>query len=89
MLTEKWGVPLLNMNKRMGMTMSLEVLEQLEAKVQTAVDNLTLMKMEKEELQAQIAQLKSENQQLRNDHQAWQERLRALLGKMDQMDGAL
>lgn len=73
----------------MGIVMSLEVLEQLEAKVQTAVDNLTLMKMEKEELQAQIAQLKSENQQLRNDHQAWQERLRALLGKMDQMDGAL
>ena len=62
--------------------MSLEVLEQLEAKVQTAVDNIALLKMEKDELQAEIAQLKQENQQLRNDHQAWQERLRALLGKM-------
>jgi Uncharacterized protein conserved in bacteria len=69
--------------------MSLEVLEQLEAKVQTAVDNIALLKMEKEELQAQIAQLKNENQQLRNDHQAWQERLRALLGKMDQMESAI
>ena len=69
--------------------MSLEVLEQLEAKVQTAVDNITLLKMEKEELQAEIAQLKQENQQLRNDHQAWQERLRALLGKMDQMESAI
>ena len=69
--------------------MSLEVLEQLEAKVQTAVDNIALLKMEKEELQAQIAQLKNENQQLRNDHQAWQERLRALLGKMDQMEEAV
>ncbi|MBP8174558.1 MAG: cell division protein ZapB [Aeromonadaceae bacterium] len=69
--------------------MSLEVLEQLEAKVQTAVDNIALLKMEKDELQAEIAQLKQENQQLRNDHQAWQERLRALLGKMDQMESAI
>ena len=71
------------------MTMSLEVLEQLEAKVQAAVDNIALLKMEKDELQAEIAQLKQENQQLRNDHQAWQERLRALLGKMDQMESAI
>jgi len=33
--------------------MSLEVLEQLEAKVQTAVDNIALLKMEKDELQAE------------------------------------
>jgi cell division protein ZapB len=73
-------------NKTMGMTMSLEVLEQLEAKVQTAVDNIALLKMEMEELKTQNLRLKDENQQLRNDHQAWQERLRALLGKMDQME---
>ena len=74
------------MNKTMGMTMSLEVLEQLEAKVQTAVDNIALLKMEMEELKTQNLRLKDENQQLRNDHQAWQDRLRALLGKMDQME---
>ena len=73
-------------NKTMGMTMSLEVLEQLEAKVQTAVDNIALLKMEMEELNTQNLRLKDENQQLRNDHQAWQDRLRALLGKMDQME---
>ena len=73
----------------MGMTMSLEVLEQLEAKVQTAVDNIALLKMEMEELKTQNLRLKDENQQLRNDHQAWQDRLRALLGKMDQMDEAV
>ncbi len=73
-------------NKTMGMTMSLEVLEQLEAKVQTAVDNIALLRMEMEELKTQNLRLKDENQQLRNDHQAWQERLRALLGKMDQME---
>ena len=73
----------------MGMTMSLEVLEQLEAKVQTAVDNIALLKMEMEELKTQNLRLKDENQQLRNDHQAWQDRLRALLGKMDQMEEAI
>ncbi len=71
------------------MTMSLEMLEQLEAKVQSAVDNLALQKMELEELKLENQRLKDENQQLRNDHQAWQERLRALLGKMDQMDDAV
>lgn len=68
------------------MHMSFEVLEQLEAKVQSAVDSITLLKMEMDELKAQNAQLREENQQLRNDHLAWQDRLRALLGKMDQMD---
>ena len=71
------------------MTMSLEVLEQLEAKVQSAVDSIALLKMEKEELENELAKLKEENQQLRNDHQAWQDRLRALLGKMDQMADAV
>lgn len=66
--------------------MSFEVLEQLEAKVQSAVDGISLLKMELDELRAQNQQLKEENQQLKNDHLAWQERLRALLGKMEQMD---
>ena len=89
-LTSSLGVCLPElMNKIMGMTMSLEVLEQLEAKVQAAVDNIALLKMELEELKTQNLRLKDENQQLRNDHQAWQDRLRALLGKMDQMDEAV
>ncbi len=89
-LTPSLGVCLPElMNKTMGMTMSLEVLEQLEAKVQAAVDNIALLKMELEELKTQNLRLKDENQQLRNDHQAWQDRLRALLGKMDQMEEAI
>ena len=89
-LTASLGVCLPElMNKTMGMTMSLEVLEQLEAKVQAAVDNIALLKMELEELKTQNLRLKDENQQLRNDHQAWQDRLRALLGKMDQMEEAI
>ncbi len=66
--------------------MSFEVLEQLEAKVQSAVDGIALLKMELDELRAQNQQLKEENQNLRNEHHAWQDRLRSLLGKMDQMN---
>lgn len=80
--------------------MSLEVLEQLEAKVQTAVDTITLLQMELEELKEKNSQLESEagalkasreeleqqNQQMRVEHDAWQERIRALLGKMEEVE---
>ncbi|KDM90628.1 MULTISPECIES: cell division protein ZapB [Photobacterium] len=80
--------------------MSLEMLEQLEAKVQMAVDTISLLQMEVEELKeknenlANLAQelradresLVQDNEKLRHDHQAWQERVRALLGKMDTVE---
>ena len=45
--------------------------------------------MELDELKEQNSKLQDENHQLRNEHVAWQERLRALLGKMDQMGDAI
>ena len=45
--------------------------------------------MELDELKEQNNKLQDENHQLRNEHVAWQERLRALLGKMDQMGDAI
>ena len=58
---------------------------RLNRKVQSAVDNISLLKMELDDLKEQNTKLQDENHQLRNEHAAWQERLRALLGKMDQM----
>ncbi len=80
--------------------MSLEVLEQLEAKVQTAVDTIALLQMEVEELKERnetlaseanglkdnSAELEQQNQQMREEHTAWQERIRNLLGKMDDVE---
>ncbi|MBD1558443.1 cell division protein ZapB [Vibrio sp. S9_S30] len=80
--------------------MSLEVLEQLEVKIQTAVDTIALLQMEVEELKEQNAQLSSEanvlksnreelesqNMKMREEHAAWQERIRNLLGKMDDVE---
>ncbi|WNN44207.1 MULTISPECIES: cell division protein ZapB [Winslowiella] len=79
--------------------MSFEVFEKLEAKVQQAIDTITLLQMEIEELKDQNNNLKHEvsqasgnseslvreNQQLKEEQHVWQERLRALLGKMEEV----
>lgn len=80
--------------------MSFEVLEQLEAKIQTAVDTIALLQMEVDELKEKNEQLASEagqlregraeleqqTQAMREEQQAWQERIRSLLGKMDDVE---
>lgn len=79
--------------------MSFEVFEKLEAKVQQAIDTITLLQMEIDELKEQNGTLKQElsaasgetelliqeNQQLKEEQGIWQERLRALLGKMEEV----
>lgn len=79
--------------------MSFEVFEKLEAKVQQAVDTITLLQMEIEELkeknnlvsqelqqaEGQKAELVSENGSLKEQLQGWQDRLHALLGKMEEV----
>ena len=79
--------------------MSLEVFEKLEAKVQQAIDTITLLQMEIEELkeknnslsqEVQNAQhhreeLERENNHLKEQQNGWQERLQALLGRMEEV----
>ncbi|GJK87846.1 conserved hypothetical protein [Citrobacter amalonaticus] len=79
--------------------MSLEVFEKLEAKVQQAIDTITLLQMEIEELkeknsslaqEVQSAQhsreeLERENQSLKEQQNGWQDRLQALLGRMEEV----
>ncbi|WP_108652473.1 cell division protein ZapB [Dongshaea marina] len=73
--------------------MSFEVFEKLEAKVQAAVDTISLLQMELEELRGQNEHLRQENEHMRNEndhmrneHNHWQERLHALLGKIEQVE---
>lgn len=80
--------------------MSFEVFEKLEAKVQQAIDTITLLQMEIEGLKEQNTQLNQEvqqaagsreslvreNEQLKEEQTAWQERLRSLLGRMDEVN---
>lgn len=77
--------------------MSLEILDQLEGKIKQAVETIQLLQLEVEELKGQKQQvqqdldaarnennqLRSENDQLKGEHHNWQERLRSLLGQID------
>jgi len=79
--------------------MSFEVFEKLEAKVQQAVDTITLLQMEIEELkeknnslaqeiqhaQGSREELERENNQLKEQQHVWQERLQALLGRIEEV----
>ncbi len=80
--------------------MSFEILEQLEVKIQTAVDTISLLQMEVEELKEEKEQMALEaNEQrvqreeleknaelMQQEHTVWQDRIRNLLGKMDDVE---
>jgi cell division protein ZapB len=80
--------------------MSFEVLEKLEAKIQAAVDTISLLQMEVEELREEKKKFTLEANELKEareslalklqqtqlEQAAWQERIRSLLGKMDDVD---
>ena len=80
--------------------MSFEILEQLEVKIQTAVDTISLLQMEVEELKEEKEQMAAEaNEQrvqreeleknaelMQQEHSVWQDRIRNLLGKMDDVE---
>ncbi|MDU3360946.1 MAG: cell division protein ZapB [Klebsiella sp.] len=63
------------------MTMSLEVFEKLESKVQQAIDTM----QEVQSAQHSREELERENGQLKEQQQGWQDRLQALLGRMEEV----
>ena len=62
--------------------MSIELLTELEQRIQNAVETIELLKME-------IDDLRQENADLRQDRQAWEEQLTRLLGKFSALDDAV
>lgn len=70
--------------------MSLTILDQLEEKIKQAVETIQLLQLELEDLKEQkaaaeqeSAALRQEYEQLKSEHQNFQDRLRALLGQID------
>lgn len=70
--------------------MSLTILDQLEEKIKQAVETIQLLQLELEDLKEQkvaaeqeSAALRQEHEQLKSEHQNFQDRLRALLGQID------
>jgi len=76
--------------------MTLELLEKLESKIQNAIDTIALLQMEIEELKTDKQslmgkndQLQAENVKLTEEHQEWQSRLSALVGKIEKSEDEL
>lgn len=79
--------------------MSIEILSQLESKIQQAVDNMELLRMENEELKEQkeelrqklanssdtMTNLQEENKRLKSEQTTWQGRLQDLLGQINEI----
>lgn len=70
--------------------MSAAILDQLEGKIKQAVETIQLLQLEVEELKGKNEQANQANQNLRQEYeqlkaeqQNFQERLRSLLGQID------
>lgn len=73
--------------------MTFELLEKLENKINQAVETIALLQMEIEELKDdkinltnKAEQLQSDNNNLSEEHQQWQDRLSALVGKIEEVE---
>ncbi len=72
------------------MIMSIDVLDKLENKVREAIETIQLLQLEVDELKGKNAELVSqkehlrqENEQLKMEQENFQDRLRSLLGQID------
>lgn len=70
--------------------MSVTILDQLEDKIKQAVETIQLLQLEVEELKGKNEEanranetLRQEHEQLKTEHQTFQDRLRSLLGQID------
>ena len=59
--------------------MSIELFDQLEQKVSTAVDTIEMLRMEVEEL-------RQENEQLKSERTQWESRLNGILARFQEFD---
>ncbi|UJF22571.1 cell division protein ZapB [Shewanella sp. OMA3-2] len=63
--------------------MSLELLSQLETKIQATLENIELLKMELEEEKQKNVTLTAKNQQLEQDLNSWSDKVNGLVGLLN------
>ncbi|WP_434927351.1 cell division protein ZapB [Shewanella sp. HL-SH5] len=63
--------------------MSLELLSQLETKIQATLENIELLKMELEEEKQKNVTLSEKNQQLEQDLNSWSDKVNGLVGLLN------
>lgn len=63
--------------------MSLELLSQLESKIQATLENVELLKMELEEEKQKNVELTEKNQKLQQDLNSWSDKVNSLVGLLN------
>ncbi|MBB1269368.1 cell division protein ZapB [Shewanella sp. SR44-3] len=63
--------------------MSLELLSQLETKIQATLENIELLKMELEEEKQKSQILAEKNQKLQQDLNSWSDKVNGLVGLLN------
>lgn len=63
--------------------MSTQLLEQLEEKIDNAIEVIELLRLQIEELEEQNADLQQDNQVLKGRQTEWEHSLASLLNKLD------
>ena len=63
--------------------MTLELLSQLETKIQATLENAELLKMELEEEKQKNIELTEKNQQLQQDLNSWSDKVNSLVGLLN------
>ena len=78
-----------------AMHMSEHLLAQLEKKIENAIENIELLRLQVEELEEKNAKLQNENATLQNENATfksrqseWEQGLTKLLNKLDDVNGA-
>lgn len=61
----------------------METIQLLQLEIEEKNEQIQALENEKSETQQQNEHLRRENDELKNEHINWQERLRSLLGKID------
>ncbi|MCL2917051.1 cell division protein ZapB [Shewanella litorisediminis] len=60
--------------------MSLELLSQLETKIQTALETIELLKLELDDEREKAANLAEQNHQLKQELSSWNDKITGLVG---------
>ena len=69
--------------------MSNQLLQQLEIKVDQAVESIEIMRLQIEELEEKNTALQKDNNILKDKQETWEKTLHSMLNKLNSVDSAL
>jgi cell division protein ZapB len=68
--------------------MSMELLQKLEEKIDSAIDTVELLRLQNEELEEKYSRLQSENNSLKEKQATWEKNLSLMLEKLDAIEAS-